>query len=196
MRVSTSSLDAVDEGSTARVCVCVESQPGHGAGASWAGISAAGSRDGGLLGGDDVDASALQDESRSAVRVEEVAAQEGDAAVLVAQVEGSSAGEGPLERGAGAFDADSADGGVVEVQRDLVVVEGEGGQLIELFNGERVGAGFGIEQADVVEHGEGAGRDGGGADGGAGVVLDAEAEGDDLELEVVGHGREFSGCGG
>lgn len=81
------------------------------------------------------------------------------------------------------------------MQRDVVVVDGELGQLVELFNGEGVGAGFGVEQADVVEHGEGAGRDGSGADGGAGVVLDAEAEGDDLELEVVGHGREFSGCG-
>lgn len=195
MRVSASSLNAVDERSTARVCVCVEGQPGHGAGASWAGISAAGSRDGGLLGGDDVDASALQDKGRGAVRVEEVAAQEGEAAVL-AQVEGSGAGKGPLERGAGALDADSADGGVVEVQRDLVVVEGKGRQLVELLNGEGVGAGFGVEQADVVEHGEGAGRDWGGADGGAGVVLDAEAEGDDLELEVVGHGGEFSGAAG
>lgn len=194
MGVSTSSLNAVDERSTARVCVCVESQPGNGAGASWAGISAAGSRDGSLLGGDDVDVSALQDEGRGAVRVEEVAAHEGDAAVL-AQVEGSGAGEGTLERGAGTFCADSADGGVVEVQRDCVVVEGKGGQLVELFNGERVGAGLGVEGADVVEHGQGAGRDGVGADGGTGVVLDAEAEGDDLELEVVGHGREFSGCG-
>lgn len=157
MRVSASSLHAVDERSTARVCVSVESQPGHGAGASWAGIGAAGSRHGGLLGGDDVDASALQDKGGRAVRVEEVVAQEGDAAVLVAQVEGRGAGKGPLERGAGTFDADAADGGVVEVQRDVVVVEGEGGQLVELFNGEGVGAGLGVEQADVVEHGEGAG---------------------------------------
>lgn len=74
MRVSTSSLNAVDERSTARVCVCVESQPGHGAGAIWAGISTARSRDGCLVCGDEVDASALQDESRGTVRVEEVVA--------------------------------------------------------------------------------------------------------------------------
>lgn len=194
MGVSASSLDTVDHSSTARVCVSVESQPGDGAGASWAGIGTAGSRGGSLLGGDDVDVSTLQDESRRAVRVEEVVAQEGDAAEL-AKVEGSGTGEGTLERGAGALDADSADGGVVEVQGDRVVVEGKGGQLVELFDGERVGAGLGVEEADVVEHGQGAGRDGGGADGGAGVVLDSEAEGDDLELEVVGHGGELGGCG-
>lgn len=163
MRVSTSSLDTVDESSAARVCVSVEGQPGNGAGASWAGISAAGSWDGSLLGGHDVDVATLQDESGSAVRVEEVAAREGDAAEL-AQVEGSCASEGSLERGAGAFDADSADGRVVEVQGDVVVVEGERWQLVELFDGERVGAGLGVEEADVVEHGQGAGRDGSGAD--------------------------------
>lgn len=68
--------------------------------------------------------------------------------------------------------------------------------MVEFLDGERVGAGFRVEQADVVEHGEGAGRDCVGADGGAGVVLDAEAEGDDFEFEA-GWGRgEFGGWRG
>lgn len=192
MRVAAGRLDAVDERCAARVLVAVESQPGHGAGAHGAGVGAAGGGDGALLCGDDVEAAAGQDEGRGAVGVEEVVAQEGQLAVL-AQVEGRGAGEGPGEGGAGRCRLDSAGRGVVEVQGHGVVVEGKGGQLVELFNGERVGAGLGIQQAHVVEHGQGAGRDGGGADGGAGVVLDAEAQGDDLEAEAFGHGGQFCG---
>lgn len=118
-------------------------------------------------------------------------AEEGQLAVILTEIESGGAGKGPLERSSGGRHFDAADGGVVEVEGDLVVVEGKGWELVEFLNGERVGAGLGVEQADVVEHGEGAGRDGVGADGGARVVLDAEAEGDDFELEAGGGRRQF-----
>lgn len=194
MGVSSSSLDTVDESSALGVG-SVESEPGDSTSAHGTGVSTTGSRDGSLLSSNDVEAATTKDEGRCAVGVEEVVAEEGQLAVLFAKIEGGSAGEGTLEGSSRGSDLDAADGGVVEVEGDGVVVEGKGGQLVELLDGERVGAGFGVEQADVVEHGEGAGRDCVGADGGAGVVLDAEAEGDDFEFEACWGRREFGGLG-
>jgi hypothetical protein len=91
--------------------------------------------------------------------------------------------------------------GLSRVGAELAAVEGEkrvglrvqddGGEVVPGLLGDAGTAGAREEGGDVEEDGEGAGGDGVGLGRGACVVLDAVAEGDFLELEVVGGWREF-----
>lgn len=75
-----------------------------------------------------------------------------------------------------------------------MVVEHVGGERVELGFREGARPLLGEERQGVVEDGEGAGGLGLGADGLAGVVLDAEAEGNVQELEVRGGVGEVLVC--
>lgn len=185
MGIPSGRLNAIHERRATRVLIRIEREPGHGPGARRPRVGAPRRRNGGLLGGDDVELAPGENKRRGAVRVEEVVSQKGQLAEFLAEIQRRGTGEGPGEDSAGAFGGDAAVAGVVEVEGHGVVVERKGGQLVELFEGEGARARVWVEGADVVEHGEGAGGGGGGgADGRARVVLDAEAEGDDFELEV------------
>lgn len=126
MGVSSSSLDTVNESSALGVG-SVESEPSDSTSAHRTGVSTTRSRHGSLLSSNDVEAAAAEDESRCAVGVEEVVAEERQLAVLFTEIEGGSAGEGTLEGSSRGSHFDAADGGVVEVEGDGVVVEGKGG---------------------------------------------------------------------
>jgi hypothetical protein len=182
VRVTADSDNAVNELGASGAFVGTQVQPANSAGAVGTYISRRGSADALQLLGEEVDvALGTGDLERGhAASVEEVVTGKGDRCVHALQLERSIGDEERSRR------VDAQEGRELDVERDVLLVEGLGGELVEGLDGQGLRALAGVQGGHVVEHGDGAGGRGDVTDGSAGVVLETEAEEDVLERGTVG----------
>ena len=191
MAVATGGRDAVDVREALAAGEARQLQPGDGARVGGALVGASRRRHRARLVAED-ELAVLEGEARDAVDVKVVAAEVGDG-LGAAQRQRRRRLEGVDEVSAEVLGVDAAGGAAVEVERDFGRPQHVGGEALEAGDSrERVGTLARVQLGHVVEDGEGAlgrRRDGGGGrrDARARVVLDAVAEGDELE-DVAGRG--------
>ena len=181
MGVAANSDDTVHELAAGGSLTGTQAQPAHSAGAIRADISTRGSGDGVHLGSQEVDVAlgAGDLELWHAVGVEEMVAGERDGRAQTLELEG---GIGDDE-GRGRVGAQQ--GRCLDVERDVLLVESLGGELVKGLDGQGLRALAGVQGGDVVEHGDSSGSRGLRVHGIASVVLEAEAEKDVLERCAV-----------
>lgn len=181
VRNTTGCDDAVEVGSTDGALASAEIQPADSPRAVRTDVGLGGRADAIQLSGVEVDVAlgTTDDELGHLANVEEVVARKGQGRRQPVQHEVSIVvGERGRQVGA-------QQGRLAQVERDVLLVEGLGGQVVKGLDGEGLGALARVQGRDVVEHGHGAGGNWRGLGGLAGVVLEAEAEEDVLEGGAV-----------